>query len=245
MDDNSAGRQPHQDSDLTQWLLQTDTVEDFLQQLADAAVRLSPAGGAGVTLQREGRPLTVVSSGEGATELDEKQYGQDDGPCLQSLRSGQEILVRDMLQETRWGPYPAYAAACGTRSSLSLPIAYRTLSAGALNLYAAPPHAFDDVDHTALRSLAAQATGAIALAQRISDAQEFAEQLRTAMRSRAVIDQAIGVIMGRRRCTAEEAFAVLRSASQQRNIKLRDLCTELITDLTGRPPACSDLPPRP
>lgn len=84
----------------------------------------------------------------------------------------------------------------------------------------------------------------IALAQRIAATQEFAEQMRTAMKSRSVIDQALGMIMGRRRCTADEAFGVLRSASQHRNIKLRDLCAELITNITGQPPNPPALRPR-
>jgi GAF domain-containing protein len=232
-------------SHITQWLLETDSLEDLLQTLADAAVDLSHAVGAGLTLQRDGRPLTVVSAGTAAAKLDEKQYGQDDGPCLQSLRSGRELLVHDMVRETRWGDYPAYAAACGIRSSFSLPVAPGTQSAGALNLYAAPPDAFEQDDLAALRSLASQATGAIALAQRITDAQEFADQLQEAMRYRSVIDQALGVVMGQRKCTAEAAFDILRSASQHRNIKLRDLCTELITNLTGRPPTAPELRPRP
>jgi AmiR/NasT family two-component response regulator len=75
--------------------------------------------------------------------------------------------------------------------------------------------------------------------------QEFADQMRTAMRSRSVIDQALGVIMGQRRCTADEAFGILRTASQHRNVKLRDLCTELITNLTGRPPSPPGMDPGP
>ncbi|MGW0333231.1 GAF and ANTAR domain-containing protein [Streptomyces sp. NPDC003011] len=232
-------------SQLTQWLLETNSLEDFLQTLADAALELSRAEGAGLTLERDGRPLTVVSAGTAATKLDEKQYGQDDGPCLQSLRTGEELSVRDMLRETRWDDYPAYAAACGIRSSLSLPIAAHTHTACALNLYAGPPNAFEQVDLPALRSLASQATGAIALAQRIADTQTFAEQMQAAMQSRSVIDQALGVVMGQNRCTADEAFGILRSASQHRNIKLRELCVELITNLTGRPPTAPALRPRP
>ncbi|MFI7387184.1 GAF and ANTAR domain-containing protein [Streptomyces sp. NPDC049813] len=221
---------------ITRWLLDTESLEEFLRTLAEATARLTPCDGVGVTLERDGRPLTVVSLGAVAPKLDEKQYGQDDGPCLQSLRQGEEISVADMLRETRWGDYPAYALSSGIRSSLSLPIAPHTDTAGALNLYAAPPDGFADVDLAALRSLAAQATGGIALAQRLSDAQEFTDQMQTAMRSRHVIDQALGIIMGQRRCTADEAFNVLRSASQHRNIKLRDLCAELVTSVTGHAP---------
>ncbi|MFG2602786.1 GAF and ANTAR domain-containing protein [Streptomyces sp. NPDC048514] len=236
----------YDDNRITQWLLDTDSLEDFLQTLADAALKLSHAVGVGVTLERDGRPLTVVNAGVAAPELDEKQYGLDDGPCLQSLRTGEEVVVGDMIGESRWGEYPGYAAACGVRSSLSLPIAGHTHTAGALNLYAGPPGAFEsEADRSAVRPLAAQATGGIALAQRIADVREFADQMQTAMRSRSVIDQAIGVVMGQNRCTAEAAFNILRSASQHRNVKLRDLCAELITGLTGEPPTEPELRHRP
>lgn len=222
--------------DVTALLLDTDTLDDFLQALAHRALDLAPtADGCGVTLERQGRPVTVSSSGDRATQLDEAQYGGDDGPCLQAMRTGETVDVPDTLREHRWGGYPAYAAACGARSSLSLPIAPHSDTAGALNLYAPMPRAFEDVDREPLRMLAAQATGAIALAQRIADAEEFATDLQKALRSRTVIDQAMGVIMGQQRCTADEAFKVLRTASQHRNVKLRDLCAELIASITGGP----------
>ncbi|MEU1125974.1 GAF and ANTAR domain-containing protein [Streptomyces sp. NPDC005899] len=215
---------PYDSGRVTQWLLDTESLEHFLQTLADAALEPAPCEGVGVTLERDGRPITVVSAGRAGPKPDEKQYGQDDGPCLRALRGGEEITVREMLHEARWGDYPSYAVSCGIRCSLSLPIAARTHTAGALNLYAASPDAFADADHlAALRTLAAQATGGIALAQRISDTQESAGQMETAMRSRGVIDQALGIVMGEHRCTADEAFGVLRSASQHRNINSRPL----------------------
>jgi AmiR/NasT family two-component response regulator len=224
--------------DVTSLLLSTGSLEEFLQTLAERALSMAPtAAGAGITVERQHRPLTVASTGGIAFELDEAQYGQDDGPCLQSLRTGREVIVTDMLDETRWGPYPAYAAACGTRSSASLPIAAHTDTAGALNLYSPKAAGFTDTGLDDLRALAAQATGAIALAQRISDAQEYAADLQTAMESRSVIDQAIGVIMGQQRCGADEAFTLLRRASQHRNLKLRDLCREMLTGIGGGPPA--------
>ncbi|MFJ8803427.1 GAF domain-containing protein [Streptomyces sp. NPDC102487] len=235
----------YDDGTVIQWLLGIQTLEDFLQNLADAALDVTGAEGVGVTIERENRPLTVVSAGPAAPKLDEKQYGQDDGPCLHSTRTGEEVVVDDMLEETRWGDYPAYAAASGINSSVSFPIADRHGTAGAFNVYAGPPHAFVGTDFTVLRSLAAQATGAIALAQRLVDTEQFAQEMRDAMQSRAVIDQALGVVMVQRRCTQDVAFGILRSASQHRNIKLRDLCTEMITGLTGQPPVTPELRPRP
>lgn len=85
----------------------------------------------------------------------------------------------------------------------------------------------------------------MALAQRIADVQEFTHDLQSALESRTVIDQAIGVIMGQQQCTADEAFALLRSASQHRNIKMRDLCADLLTALSGEPPTNNTVRPRP
>ncbi|WSV73393.1 GAF and ANTAR domain-containing protein [Streptomyces anulatus] len=231
--------------DTTALLLDTTSLDEFLHALARGALALvEEADGCGITLERLGRPVTVSSVGASATKLDEAQYGQDDGPCLQAMRTGREVSVPDTLRESRWADYPAYAAVCGARSSLSLPIAPHSHTAGALNLYAPVPHAFDAVDLTALRLLTAQATGAIALAQRIADTEEFAADLEAALRSRTVIDQAIGVIVGQQRCTPEKAFDVLRTASQHRNIKLRELCAELISSITGEVPPEGRIQPR-
>src|SRR4051812_8050316 len=140
--------------DLTSLLLDTDTLDGFLHALARTALRMVPAAdGCGVTLERQGRSVTVASSGTSAPHLDEAQYGQNDGPCLHALRTGEEVLVTDMLTELRWGPFPAYAAAHGTRASLSLPVAPHSHTAGALNFYAPKPATFDDLDLTALRLL--------------------------------------------------------------------------------------------
>ncbi|MFH8883586.1 GAF and ANTAR domain-containing protein [Streptomyces californicus] len=223
--------------DLVSLLLDTDTLDDFLEALARAALLMSPgADGCGVTLERQGRPLTVASAGVSAPPLDEAQYGQDDGPCLEALREGHEVSVGDMREENRWNGYPAFAVASGTLSSLSLPVAAHSHTAGALNLYSPKENGFADIDLGALRALAAQVTGAVALAQRLADTRTFTEDLEAALQSRAVIDQAAGIVMQQRRCTSEEALRILRTASQHRNVKLRDLCTQLVASVSGGPP---------
>ncbi|MGH4035905.1 GAF and ANTAR domain-containing protein [Actinomycetota bacterium Odt1-20B] len=228
---------PHDGSSIVTLLLDTETLTDFLCAVAEQAMGFAPkADGCGITLQRAGRFLTVTSAGTSAPALDEKQYGLDDGPCLQALRTGREVLVTDLMDELRWGAYPAHAVAAGTRSSMSFPIAPHTDTAGALNLYCPHPHGFDDSDLDSLRTLASQATGAIELAQRMARSRQFTDDVQQALRYRGAIDQAIGIIMAQQRCPSAEAFAILRSASQNRNVKLRDLCVDLITRLTGQPP---------
>ena len=62
------------------------------------------------------------------------------------------------------------------------------------------------------------------------------EQLRSSLVSRTVIDQALGVIMARENCTQARAFALLRSASQHSNVKLRDVASAIVTSVSGEPP---------
>ena len=218
------------------WLLDTSSLQEFLQRLVDDAVQVSGADGCGVTLQRRDRPLTVISTGSLADKLDEKQYGQDDGPCLEALRTGRVVRAPDLLDESRWRQYPDYAASLGVRAALSVPIPAHTHTVGALNFYATEPHAFTDQDEQRLGRFAAQAGGGIALAQRLADAEDFTRELQTAIRSRSLIDQAIGVVMHQERCRAEQAFDLLRRLSQESNTKLRDVCARLVTGVGGHPP---------
>ncbi|MEU5956271.1 GAF and ANTAR domain-containing protein [Streptomyces sp. NPDC047525] len=241
------GDPAQQSARIVDLLLNTETLDGFLHALAVAAMTHAPkANGCGITLRSEGRFLTVSSAGTNAPALDEKQYGLDRGPCLEALRTGTEIRIVDMKEERRWAPYPAHAMACGARSSLSFPIAARTGTAGALNLYSPQPYGFEDIDLTALRALAAQATGAIALARRMTDSKQFTDDVQQALHHRGVIDQAIGVVIAQQGCSAGQAFAILRKASQNRNVKLRELCVDLIARLTGNaPPDPPGLRPRP
>jgi AmiR/NasT family two-component response regulator len=64
----------------------------------------------------------------------------------------------------------------------------------------------------------------------------MSENLQHALASRAVIDQALGIIMGQNRCTADEAFDILRATSQNRNVKLRDVAAAMVAAVSGHPP---------
>ena len=76
----------------------------------------------------------------------------------------------------------------------------------------------------------------MALAVRMAERVEMSANLQNALVSRAVIDQALGSMMGQNRCTADEAFGVLRTISQNRNVKLNLIAAEIVTTVSGRPP---------
>ncbi len=230
---------PHRASaaaELQQLLLATDGITDFLDHLVRLTVTSSGADlWCGVTLRRDHRPVTVASSDTRADQVDEVQYQHDQGPCLTSLATGEVVHVEDLVDDHRWGQYRPRALAHGVRSSLSLPLDTGGNVIGALNIYAASPNAFSDADRTHAEQFAAEASRALVLAVRLAERVEMSAQLEEALGSRAVIDQALGITMGERRCTADEAFELLRSISQNSNVKLHDVAAGMVAAVSGRP----------
>jgi GAF domain-containing protein len=224
-------------AELQEVVLGTESVEGFLRELTDLAARQVRQGlSCGITLQPDGRPLTVASSDAFAGQVDELQYGTDEGPCLHTARTGEEVHIEDLATDGRWRTYAAHALAHGVGSSLSLPLAVPGRTIGAFNLYSRTSRAFDTDEAQRARRFAQTASGALAIAMRLADQAALTQQLREALASRSTIDQALGIIMAQQRCAVGQAFAILRSASQNRNIKLRDLAAQIITTVGGQPP---------
>lgn len=194
----------------------------------------------GITLQPNGRPLTVASTDALAARVDEVQYGLDEGPCLHALRTGTLVSIEDLASDHRWAAYAATALQHGIRSSLSLPLSSGPVTLGAFNLYSLVAGSFGEAAISRAERFAQNASGALSIAIRLADHVALTDQLRAALASRSVIDQAIGVLMGQRGITAADAFAVLRTASQNRNIKLRALAAQIVEGAGAQPP---QLPP--
>jgi GAF domain-containing protein len=224
-------------AELQALLLSTAGIEEFLQKVADlAASRVTAGLSCGITLRPGGRPLTVASSDELAATVDEVQYGIDKGPCLHAMRTGEVVHVPDTAGEPRWAGFEVRAAAHGVRSSLSIPLVADDKQLGALNLYAPAADAFGPAELRRAEGFASTASGALALAVRQAEQADLTAQLRAALASRAVIDQALGIIMAQERCTPGRAFEILRAASQNRNVKLRDVADSIVTSISGEPP---------
>lgn len=190
----------------------------------------------GITLRRDGRPVTVAESDHIAGALDEVQYGHHNGPCLTAMRTGETVSVHNLATDDRWGSsYRHDALAQGARSVLSTPLSIGPGESGALNLYSPESGGFGPDQRRRAEDFAAEASRALRLAARLADHAELSSNLKAALASRAIIDQALGVIIAQNRCTADEAFDILRSASSHRNIKLRDLARDLVTRAGGGP----------
>ncbi|MGY1711188.1 GAF and ANTAR domain-containing protein [Geodermatophilus sp. SYSU D00758] len=217
------------ETDLLPLLASGGDLTRFLQGLVGLAVGQVPGAQAcGLTLARSSRAVTVASTGPLAQQADEHQYAADDGPCLQSLRQDVVVLVEDMAEETRWGGYPRWAVDIGVRSSLSLPLVLDEVSRGALNLYSARPRAFAEEDRETAARWASHAADALAVALRIADSDDRAGNLADGLDTRTTIGQAIGLLMAQERCTTDQAFQLLKHASQRRNVKLREVAAGVV-----------------
>src|SRR3954447_8821060 len=163
----------------------TATFQSFLTDLAALAVRSFPeAVSASVTLVRDGRPETVVSSDDSASEADLAQYAREEGPCLSAYSTGIEVVVDDLEAETRFGEYPAQALALGLRSLVALPLRSAGDAMGAFNLYSGKPSVFTDGSLVRARMLCAAAAGALEVARRVTEQAQLNDDLKAAMASR-------------------------------------------------------------
>jgi len=217
--------------DLSRVVLVGRPLTDVLTEITTIAARGIPGAEAtSITLLRDEKAFTAAYSGEMALTADELQYEHGYGPCMDAGRGGVLLRVDDMRTEQRWPDYVAHLLATSPiRSSLSVPLPYQGSSIGALNNYSTQPGAFASPESLRAGSDVAEAV-AVAVANADAHAQLFdqARNMRIAMESRAVIEQAKGVLMAQRHVSAEQAFEILREASQRYNRKLRDIASGIV-----------------
>ena len=204
-------------------------LSDVLQQLVDIG-RDAVAGAdeVSITLVREEQPWTATYTGQLALDADELQYERGYGPCMDAGLTGTLLRVDDMRVETRWPDYAPRVVERGVLSSLSVPLPLQTEVVGALNCYSRQASAFDDASTDAAIEVTGYIAVAVVNAMGYIQASDLAHHMQAAMASRAVIEQAKGIVMAQNRCDAESAFGILRRASQGRNVKIRDLAFELV-----------------
>jgi len=219
-------------------LLRTENVEQFLHELAVLSTRVVGEGlSCGLTLRPRGRPpLTVACSDPLASQADGTQYELGDGPCLHAMRLGHPVRIDDMSSHEQWAEFCEQAATLGLHSAFAVPLFVDGAAAGALNWYSRKLSAFGEAETKRAETFARHASGALTLALRLAACTDLNNQLRESMDSRAVIDQALGVIMATEKCPQDHAFGILRTVSQNTNVKLRDLASSIVASVSGEPP---------
>ncbi|RBY92590.1 GAF and ANTAR domain-containing protein [Blastococcus sp. TF02A-30] len=205
-------------------------LEEVLTEITGIAAQGIPgAESVSTTLLRDDKAFTAAHHGEMALHADELQYEEGYGPCMDAGRGGVVLRIDDTSTEERWPRYVPRAREAGVRSSLSVPLPFQGTSIGALNIYSTRPAAFASAESLEAGLEVAEAI-AIAVVNATAHAElgEQARNLRLAMQSRAVIEQAKGVLMAQRHVDADQAFEILREASQRYNRKLRDIAAGIV-----------------
>lgn len=209
--------------------LEHDDLQAALNAVCRVAARaVAPAEGASLTTFTPKGPEAFATSDDWATQLDEMQYEELEGPCLDGGRTGMVFRVRDMTKEARWPSYMPRAVAIGARSMVSIPMTVEAKTIGALNLYSREVDAFDAAAVSLAEIIAGHASLATQVSAALNHQRGLALQLQTAMASRATIEQAKGVIMATVGCGPDEAFERLLEQSSHENIKVRELADDLV-----------------
>jgi hypothetical protein len=212
-----------------------DGLEALLRHVAAFAVRAIPgADGAGLTLLENDRPDTIVASADFVKEVDKIQYGLGQGPCITAAAEGRTVMSGSLQGERRWPRFGPRVAQLGVHSVLSLPLMGPHGALGAMNVYGHVRDSFDQRSIELGELFAVPAAISVRNAQILAQAKRVAVRLQTALTSRSVIDQALGILISRSGCTADEAFAKLVTMSQADNRKVSAIAQQMVHDARRR-----------
>jgi GAF domain-containing protein len=210
-------------------------LEDLLTQVATYAVQAIPgADGAGLTLLEQDRSDTIVATAPFVTEIDDIQYGMNQGPCISAAREGHTVLSGSLGADPRWPRFGGQVARLGVHSVVSLPLIAPDGVVGAMNVYAHDKNVFDDRAAELGQIFAVPAAIAVHNAHVLAQTRRLANQLQTALEIRGVIDQAVGILMSRSGGTEHEALERLRSLSQHEHRKLAEVSRQIVDEAVAR-----------
>ncbi|MDJ0359648.1 GAF and ANTAR domain-containing protein [Rhodococcus sp. H29-C3] len=218
-------------ADLGKLAMSTLTLSETLSHVAEFAVRAIPgADGAGLTLLHSDKPPTIVASADFVRVVDGIQYGLGQGPCITAASKGITVRSGSLDADPQWPEFGPQVGHLGVHSVLSLPLITRAGVLGAMNVYAHQPDGFDDRSVELGELFAVPAAVSVQNARALASAVQLTEQLEKALSSRAVIDQAIGILISRSGCSGTEGYEKLRTLSQNEHKKLAVVADTVVAE---------------
>jgi GAF domain-containing protein len=216
--------------DLADTLVDEFDVIDLLQVLTGRCVELLGVDAAGVMLgDNAGRLRLAAASSEHARLVELFEIQNDEGPCLDSFRTGQQVsYVDEGAVSARWPVFAQKAKLEGFLSVLAVPLRLRHDVIGAMNLFGHDPVQLPAEDVRVAQAFADIATIAILQERLVQEREVLAMQLQTALDSRVVIEQAKGVLAERLGFDMPTAFSTLRAAARRANRRLSEVAREVV-----------------
>jgi GAF domain-containing protein len=210
-------------------------LKELLTRVARFAVQAIPgADGAGLTLLQADHADTIVATAPFVTAVDAIQYGLGDGPCIMAAREGRTVISGSLEAEERWGTFGRHVAEMGVHSVVSLPLRLGDEVVGAMNVYA---HAYDAFDERAAElgeAFAVPAAIAVQHAHVLEQTRRLAEQLQASLSTRMLVEQAVGVLIGRDGVDVDDARRMLEVLAVQRDQPIGDVARTVVDDAARR-----------
>lgn len=204
-------------------------VPAVLEDLAVSAVELLDVAGCGVFLEDAGRLHGVAAVGQRAAELERAVAALEEGPCRVAVRQGEVVAVPDVAAAARrWPGFGVTAAGLGLRAAACVPLRRARTTLGALDLYDRTVREWSAVDLEVAQVLADLAAGFIANAVRLHEQELVNEQLREALASRVVIEQAKGFTANDLGVGVDEAFEAIRRHARTHHASVRDVASAIV-----------------
>jgi GAF domain-containing protein len=221
--------------------LNAGSMIDFLQQLTLVSAKLFTDDdfvACGLMFKGHSGETLFCSASPTVSKMYQRislQHALGEGPASQAPTAS-DLQVADDTGDPKYPPFFKVPASVGFASILSVPLTIGAEGIAALTFYA-QPEAFFTPDRQRVASVFAVQTGNfIETKLRMAQYQDQTVNMRSAMESRTSIDLAIGIIIAQSRCTQEEGFAILRRASNARNVKLRELAENIVAQAGGGTP---------
>lgn len=212
-----------------------DDLQEYLSGVVHSIRSAVPGCDAvGVTVVCGERPFTAAYTTATTLHIDAVQYAADEGPCLEAHDTMSPVHADLDEAQDRWPRFVAAIEPSSTRGLLAYPLLVDGVSYGALNLYASSAAALTRADDAALVATAGRIAEVVASGIALAEATELVGQLEQAIASRAVIEQAKGIIMGRHGVGEARAFDLLREQSQRTNVRLREVAASVVAGTSGR-----------
>jgi GAF domain-containing protein len=216
-------------------LASAPAISEVLSDLATQVTTLLGVAGAGVSVLESGELRCAAATDERSAGLERVQEAGQAGPCVDACRTGTTVTVADLSQTTRgWATYQQAAQDAGIVALASVPMRHEGESIGSLALHSTGRREWSAHDMGVAGILADMATGYLMQARELDRQYRVNEQLRDALDSRIVIEQAKGVLAAERQISVGEAFEVLRRHARSHSASLRSVA-EAVVSLGLRP----------
>ena len=204
-------------------------VEDALHEIVQTTHTIFDVDGAGLMLADAQHHLrNAAVSDERLGHLEDLQIRHQEGPCISAFDDKELISAQDLTQETRWPLFSQAAVTRGVRAVLASPLPYNQDAVGVVAVLSDDCHPWSPEAELALLAFTDLAALLIASMMQGEQQSELAAQLQGALNSRAVIEQAKGVLIGQQGLSAHAAYLQLRDQARAQRRKLVAVCADLV-----------------